>query len=103
MIKPEIDIESVEEAKKYGLMITCGRRFGVLRFQSSTTKHYFFGVLKQYIPNIIIINCDSSGDRFENDIKNIHETDIVIFDNIKNHPHINDDLKHIFKRNILVW
>ena len=74
MIKPEIDIESVEEAKKYGLMITCGRRFGVLRFQSSTTKHYFFGVLKQYIPNIIIINCDSSGDRFENDIKNIHET-----------------------------
>lgn len=103
MIEPEIEIETIEEAKKYGLMIIFGRRFGVLKFQSSTSKHYFFGILKQYIPSIIIINCDSSCDRFENDIKNIHETDIVIFDNVKNYQHINDDLNYIFKRNILVW
>ena len=60
MIEPEIEIENVEDAKTYGIMIICGRRPGILRFQSSTTKQYFFSLIKQYIPDVIIINCDSS-------------------------------------------
>ena len=48
MIEPEIEIETVEDAKTYGIMIICGRRPGILRFQSSTTKQYFFSLIKIY-------------------------------------------------------
>ena len=110
MIKPEIEIETVEDAKKYGVMIICGRRPGILRFQSSITKQYFFSLIKQYIPDVNIINCDSSEDRFENDIKHLHENDVVVFDNIHKCPHFSSHdhlpMKNTFKnmsKNILIW
>ena len=110
MIEPEIEIETVEDAKTYGIMIICGRRPGILRFQSSTTKQYFFSLIKQYIPDAIIINCDSSEDRFENDIKHLHRDDVVIFDNIRKCPHFSNlnrsSMKDMFKnisKNILIW
>lgn len=110
MIKPEIEIETVEDAKKYGVMIICGRRPGILRFQSSITKQYFFSLIKQYIPDVNIINCDSSEDRFENDIKHLHENDVVVFDNIHKCPHFSShdhlSMKNTFKnmsKNILIW
>lgn len=110
MIEPEIEIETVEDAKTYGIMIICGRRPGILRFQSSTTKQYFFSLIKQYIPDVIIINCDSSEDRFENDIKHLHKDDVVVFDNIHKCPHFSSHdhlpMKNTFKnmsKNILIW
>ena len=105
-----VEITDIEDVKNLCFEIACGKIPWAIKIYPSYIKQYFFSVIKQYIPNIIIINCDSSEDRFENDIKHLHRDDVVIFDNIRKCPHFSNlnrsSMKDMFKnisKNILIW
>ena len=53
-----------------------------LYFDNSAIKNNFLAKMKTYSSSIKIINCDSSLRRLENEINNIEEYELVVFDNI---------------------
>lgn len=75
-------IDNIDDIKKYCFTIAYDKINAIkLEFQSSYIKQYFFSTIKQYISDVIIINCDSSEERLLSDLNQISRYDTVIFDN----------------------
>lgn len=77
-----VEITDIEDVKNLCFEIACGKIPWAIKIYPSYIKQYFFSVIKQYIPNIIIINCDCSESRLKKDLQNLSKHDIVVFDNI---------------------
>lgn len=78
-------VSTIEEAEDMANAILIGHKFNLI-FESSYLKNYFFTYLKRHENNISIINCESSGDRLNDDINEvtINNPRICIFDHINN-------------------
>lgn len=53
-----------------------------IRFKYDYLKVYFFQTIKKYIPNIYIINCDSSKNRLQIELQNIPVGSFVVFNHV---------------------
>lgn len=89
-----IYIDNIEMAEKTAKSICCGNIVNVV-FETSIFKNRFINVLSSLMPNINIINCNCSKNRFlENDF-----TGFLVFNNLKfcKHKEIIEEIKKNYK------
>jgi hypothetical protein len=73
-----------------------------ISFETTSLKHYFFQVIKKYDPELYIINCESSERRLVKDIKNAHDSNIIIYDNAYNIDNL-ENFHILDKTNIFIY
>lgn len=69
-------IEDIDPLIKY---ILIGKSY-YINFENTYLKIYFFNKLHIYIENLKIINCDCTNSKLEEQLKNISDETVIIYD-----------------------
>jgi hypothetical protein len=73
-----------------------------LSFEMTSLKLYFFQLIKKYIPDSYIINCESSERRLLKDLAIANEFNLIIYDNANNIRYL-ENFHILDKINVLIY
>lgn len=95
-----INIHTIEESEYYGKKVTMGGNYR-LSFDNSSLKNHFLTVLKLYHndKDFNIINCDSSLNRFLEDLDK--SNGLIVFDNVSKCKDL-EQFNYVIKNKIII-
>jgi hypothetical protein len=94
-------INDEQDIKRVINIIVSDQEDYIIDIKSTYLKNIFFYSLKKYIPELGIINCNSSERRLLQDIDNSRIYDLIILDGIKNFNNLRNI--NILNRKIYIY